>query len=52
MSVKFALKSLWGLEQEFGSVIKGLIQKQKERKGLLLKQFLVSRRAWANCVMP
>ena len=34
MSVKFALKSLWGLEQEFGSVIKGLIQKQKERKGL------------------
>ena len=34
MSVKFALKSLWGLEQEYGSVIKGLIQKQKERKGL------------------
>ena len=30
MSVKFALKSLWGLEQEFGSVIKGLIQKQKK----------------------
>lgn len=34
MSVKFALKSLWGLEQEYGSVIKGLIKKQKERKGL------------------
>ena len=27
-------KSLWRLEQEYGSVIKGLFQKQKERKGL------------------